>query len=270
MPSEKTTRSNVNEEKIVQGCMKQLNENFNEKFSLIIKEAIKKIEVKYNEQIDALKLEIQEVKSSQEFICANYDNLKKNYDSLCKENVRQAEEIKQLRSSSEDLEKQTEIEASKRDQLEQYGRRQNLEFHGVPEKEDENPTDVVIKLCKSIGANIERKDVSIAHRLPKKKNAEKPPAIIAKFISTEVRNLIYKKRVQAKNLSQQDLPIAGMSKLYINENLTQARMRLLWKTKQAVKDIYQFVWTRNGNIYVRRNSESEAIAIGNEFDISEL
>jgi len=38
----------------------------------------------------------------------------------------------------------------KLNQLKQYGRRLNLEFEGVPQCEDENVTDIVMKLTKSM------------------------------------------------------------------------------------------------------------------------
>jgi len=42
-----------------------------------------------------------------------------------------------------------------------------------------------------------------------------------------------------KDLNEDDLPVPGMKKkeMYINENLTQARKRLLWLTKQAAKKL---------------------------------
>ena len=271
MPNEKVTRGNACEERIMQNCIRQLNEKFDERFNLKLKEAIDELTLKHEDELEALKVEIKEIKTSQEFICANYDNLKKEYDLLRNQNKQQADEIQKLRSNSKDLEKQSEVELNKIDQLEQYGRRQNLEFHGVPEEKDEDPTEIVMKICNTIGVSLERKEVSIAHRLPKKRNEDKPPAIIAKFISAETRNNIYKKRKQSRNLDKNIFPIAGMMNLYINENLTQSRKRLLWKTKQAMKcKDYQFIWTRNGKIFVRREATSDAILIESEYDICKL
>jgi len=39
-------------------------------------------------------------------------------------------------------------------QLEQYGRRLNVEFKGVPKYEDENVTDIVIKLTKKLEVDV--------------------------------------------------------------------------------------------------------------------
>ena len=62
-----------------------------------------------------------------------------------------------------------------------------------------------------------------------------------------------------------------MKKLFINENLTQERKRLLWLTKQTAKNLnYTYIWTMNGKIYVRKNEDSSSFIIHNENDLSKL
>ena len=36
-------------------------------------------------------------------------------------------------------------------------------------------------------------------------------------------------------MESKDFPVEGMTKLFVNENLTKTRKRLLWKTKPAAK-----------------------------------
>ena len=62
-----------------------------------------------------------------------------------------------------------------------------------------------------------------------------------------------------------------MENLYINENLTQRRKRLFWLTKQKAKELgYSFIWTNNGQIYVRETEESEKMHIKFENDLDKL
>jgi len=70
-----------------------------------------------------------------------------------------------LRVDSVLLEKKSESESAKLDEIDQYNRRQNLEFHCVPLVKGENTVDMVVKLSISIGVEIEPKDISTAHRL---------------------------------------------------------------------------------------------------------
>ena len=55
------------------------------------------------------------------------------------------------------------------DNLEQYGRRENLEFEGVPQVQNEDTTEVVIKIAEKLNINLNENDISIAHRLPTKR-----------------------------------------------------------------------------------------------------
>ena len=264
----------MSEDRLVQSCIQKVNENLKEQMKQMVKEAVTIQLTTQKEEIDALKAEINELKTSQEFICSNYDNLKTEYDSLLRENKKQPEELRQLNTHSEVLEKQSESEAMKLDQIEQYGRRQNLEFHGIPETESEDVTNIVVDISKVLGVYIGKQDISIAHRLPAKRHRDKaaePPAIIAKFISAETCNRIYKHRSAARNLNENDFPVAGMSKLYVNENLTQIRKRLLWKAKQMAKERdYAYIWTTNGRILVRKDADTNAIAILCDKDLSKL
>ena len=51
-------------------------------------------------------------------------------------------------------------------------------------------------------------------------------------MNREVHNEIYKNQITPKNMAKEEFPVAGMSKLYDNKNLTNARKKLLWRTKQ--------------------------------------
>ena len=62
---------------------------------------------------------------------------------------------------------------AKLDDLDQYGRRENLEFEDIPYEENKNTTDVVIKLVETFEAEIERFLLSIARCLLRKCNSKR-------------------------------------------------------------------------------------------------
>ena len=70
---------------------------------------------------------------------------------------------------------------SKHDDLEQYPREYNLEIDGIPEVHGEDPEDVVIKLARSIDANVGPEDIDIVHRLKKGTCKRQPNPIIVRF-----------------------------------------------------------------------------------------
>ena len=75
-------------------------------------------------------------------------------------------------------------------------------------------------------------------------------------------NEIYANRFKAKDI--EGFPVDAMEKVFINENLTQRRKKFFWNTKQKAKELgYKFFWTHNGQIYTRKDEESEKIYIKN-------
>ena len=63
--------------------------------------------------------------------------------------------------------------------------------------------------------------------------------------------------------------LKGTTNLFINENLTLLRKRLFWKTEQKVKEAgYKYIWTSNGNIFVKKVDEANPIAVNSEKDLN--
>ena len=80
--------------------------------------------------------------------------MKTENDKLKTINEEQTKELNLLIDCSTDLKQKADAEASKLDGIDQYSRRQNLEFEGVPVSENENVVDVVVKIGKLVGANV--------------------------------------------------------------------------------------------------------------------
>ena len=89
------------------------------------------------------------------------------------------------------LEKQQLKTLSETELLETYNRRDNVKIIGLPEqKSRENykeTAELVIDLAKEMKYNLDPREISIAHRLPKNKGVR---PIIAKFV-LELPKLIY-------------------------------------------------------------------------------
>ena len=125
----------------------------------IYERACKEYQIKYTDEINALKAEIAELSRSQDFISKQYDEiiqlnskkmedfdeLKQKHDSLCTDcsklktdynalklaNEKQTNQLDELMINSADLEKKSNSEVVKLDAIDQYSRRQNLEFLGI-------------------------------------------------------------------------------------------------------------------------------------------
>lgn len=241
----------------------------------LVKEAFENLSSEFSSEIDSLKAEIIELKNSQEFICSKYENLKSEYAEQLKINKKQHDEISQLKSATKEVSELSKSESEKLDSLEQYGRRLNLEIIGVPVSAQEDTNAIVIEVAKNVGVDISSEDISISHRVPSiskpndSKSSDRPPAIIARFMNRSVRNRLYKNRKLTRDIDPNKFSVPGLKYVFINENLTQKRKNLFWQAKQRVKKFnYKFIWTTNGNLYVRKDDDSKQIPIKNMDDLN--
>ena len=84
----------------------------------MVKETLAAMERKHQLEIDALKAEISELKTSLELLCSKYDNLNKKFKKLSKVNKKQREDMIAINKNSADLEKQTNSDSIKIDNIE--------------------------------------------------------------------------------------------------------------------------------------------------------
>ena len=99
----------------------------------IVKETILTVREEQKHELEALKAEICELKSSQEFLSFKYDVLSKEFEKLNKIYKKQREDIAALNVNLADLGKQSNVDSMKIDIIEQYEHLQNLELVSVHE-----------------------------------------------------------------------------------------------------------------------------------------
>ena len=62
-----------------------------------------------------------------------------------------------------------------------------------------------------------------------------------------------------------------LNKLYVNQNLTQRRQRRFRLAKQKAKELdYKFIWTWNGQIFIREDQKRTGLWIEAEYDLDSL
>ena len=254
--------------KEITNLMKEMENNLKD----TINESLKKQEKLFTNKLDQissnLKLQAEKIESiieSQNLLNAEFEIFKKDVSELKKLKI--PNKIESLEKRIEILRNNLNEQEKCRDDLEQVQRRDNLEFHGIPQIQNENTNFIIKSMAKKLNIDLKDEDISTSHRLPSTSNNH--PIIVARFTSRDIRNNIYQKR---KNLiGVRNFEIAGMEKLYINENLTPRRRKLFsmaHKKKTELK--YSFLWTKNGNIFMRKNNASEKIKISCEDDIDKL
>ncbi|XP_070543753.1 uncharacterized protein [Ptychodera flava] len=152
--------------------------------------------------------------------------------------------------------------------LQQYSRRNNIEIHGIPQRNGEDTNDIVVRVAAAVGVDITPSDIDISHRLPSRQNQtqqrHQTPAIIVKFVRRSVRNSIYYARKNLRGQTPNQIRVGdnNTNNIYINENLTPTMKRLFHQVNERRKQLkWRFIWTSNGKIFTRKDETSEVISV---------
>ena len=217
---------------------------------------------------------LTEIKTNMEKLVLDVEFTKGQVDFLVKENkglkskVKYLEEqVKASKKELEDMEQRLDEVEAKHNDLEQYTRKFNLVIHGIPEREEEDNIENVIKLGKLLEVNLYSGDIDIVHRM-KTKSKDKPRPIIARFSNYNAKSKLYKARLNLRNVDLQDL---GAEKIFINENLTAWRAEL-FKEARKVKKKYNNgkTWTVDGKIFLKTDLTAKVLKIDSYEDLKAL
>lgn len=127
------------------------------------------------------------------------------------------------------------------DRQQQYSRRESVRISGVTQESNESPEQLekkVMRVMTDAGVKVKPDDISAMHRAGKPRSG--PKAILVRFVSRRTRAELMKKK---KTLKEKN----GYDRVYINDDLTPLRARLLGyvKTLEGV----QAAWTIDGRIH---------------------
>lgn len=161
------------------------------------------------------------------------------------------------------------------DSLEQYGRRESIRIHGVSDEEDAE------KLIEEIAAEIEKKTAENAdgdHTQSAVQIGLNTYNDIQRchFIGTDRKKVICRFRSYKTRMKflQNKRIINGtkegrFGKLFIAEDLTQMRSRLVWYIKEKFSEKFSNVHTRNGTIKMKitANNDNKWVSVNNPDDL---
>lgn len=229
-----------------------------------LKSFVQSLDSKHKE----LKNEIASIQKSTQFHSERQDDIIKKVESLSTE----IQPIKNIREEVEDLKKQNHQLKAEINANDQRDRLLNLEIVGVTELKDENVLDLVIKVARKVGANILPSDIIQANRVSSRtKQQGRPRVIIAKMHSRLVKDNIISCSRKCR-VTTKDLGLNGEPKpIYVNEHLTVFNKLLLKKCKEIARiKQYQFVWSKHGRIFLRKNDAAPLLQISSEEDMKKI
>ena len=140
---------------------------------------------------------------------------------------------KELNAAFDKVERNSLLLKYELDRQEQYSRRETVKITGLPEEEGEDIEDKVLKLCTKMGCEVKREDISAVHRSGQKQVGENAGGrhrtnrpVLVKFVSRKNKASVMKNK---KNLK--DITDAALKNVYVNDDLTPLRSKLLHKAK---------------------------------------
>ena len=218
--------------------------------------------------------EVMELKSTVYKQKAELSAIKESLDLTTKQRANTEKELAAVRNQLAEKEEEIAELYYLQDRLEQYTRKNSLEFHGVPESAYSSPEEVVLKISEALEVPVGPQDIEISHKLNNKGNHP----IIAKFISHKVKSNLYRVRTKLKSIRMTDLfpgssyaTTTEANRIYINENLTSYRKRIMKKASEKRRDGELLsVWSLDGTIFVKTSPAGRPIKISEPEDLDHL
>lgn len=179
-----------------------------------------------------------------------------NLQQLTNDNDRLSHENGELRARVLNLENEV-------DQIEQYSRRNCARISGIPESTGESTDNIVLDLAKEMKVDLSLAEIDRSHRVGRIITPGRPRQIIVKFTSYRARYKVFSKRRDMKTNPK-------LKNIYVNEDLTYRRNKLLYEARQAVKNKHIIgAWSFDGSIFIKDKQEAK-MKLGSFGDLEQL
>ena len=192
--------------------------------------------------------------------------LSSKYDSLSSSKAEIKSEMNKLRTRLGEISSKVDSVGDALDQVQDYSYQYNIKIVGLPERSNTESaietSSICVNLFKSIGADVNIGDIDIAHRVPSRSQDGRPRPIICKFARRIVKDDVMNRR---KDISKVN------SSARIFDHLTPKQQHILFESKKfKEQNSYQYCWTKNSAVYLRKSSSSRAIRIKSVDDLQNL
>ena len=164
--------------------------------------------------------------------------------------------------------------------LEQYSRRNCLNFTGVPEEKDENAVQLALDLAKMANVKLDRTDIDRAHRIGTPKSAApgrpRPPPrpLVVKYVSYLKREAVWFGRREIKKAKPprgSSLPEASTKDVYVQENLTRAHQEIMYQARQLRRAGKLWAaWSDGCILKVKRTQQAPTVRLRSMADLRQF
>ena len=165
------------------------------------------------------------------------------------------------------------------DSMCEYSYQYNVKIVGMPELSEQESysqtSALCVKLFSDMGADVSLHDIDIAHRVPQRNaTAGAPKPIICKFVRRLSKEAVMARRNDACKANPSSLGFGegvSLSSVRVFDHLTPKMQHVFTEAKKFKgQNNYQFCWTKNSCVYLRKDGSSRALKIRNVADLSRL
>ena len=200
---------------------------------------------------------VQILKQDSQKNTADFINVIEKNKTLEEDNLKLKEQVNILRQELYVTRDDVVVLRTDLDEINQYLRVNNIEIVGLPSP-DENSNDenlVVDFINNNLGYELKADDIDICHEIPSRRK-DKKRVVICKFVRRKSKyDILAAKKIKPK------ITISD-NEIFINEHFSPSNRRLFAIASEKKRQCeYKFLWSRNGQIYLRKNDSSEVIHV---------
>lgn len=221
---------------------------------------VKYLDQKFADQADQLRQ-----------INSKFDTLQKELESQAKKIGSLEEDNKKLRSENKELRFEVDRLSITTQKIDSELRRKNLMIRGIPVTESENLKKVITDLALHLETPIEEsKDIEETFRLPTR-SPDYPGPILVKFTSRTKRDELLSQAFKKKPVLNNIIQDANPTPIYLNEHLSQLAADLVGRCAYLKREgRIEAFRTRKGQVYVKKIAASNFIPVRDRRDLEDI
>lgn len=218
------------------------------------------------EDVRTIKDEMQDLKSSFEFMGTRLDNFSVKLTEV-ENKVSMLEDVQEIIGN---LEKDVLSLKAQLSVSDQRSRLNNVEIKGVPLKKDENLFSIIDAISKKINYTVPKAQINYLYRVPL--HGSKDKALVVSFTNRYTKEEFMAAARASKGLAAPDIGFRdSVRRIYINDHLNAEYKTLLNKAKLLAKEKgYNYIWVKFGKIHVRKNDTSPVFTVSQESDLNKI
>ncbi|CAH2242788.1 jg24152 [Pararge aegeria aegeria] len=235
---------------------------------------------KQNSRLDSLEKHITEIKRQNECIKSTNKEIEKSLGYISDQVSDLQTKIKFLEEDREKLMESCNFLQNKIEIIERNAIKSQIEVRCVPKRITETKRDLfslIQKLSSHLNVELNVCDLRDVQRIPNKRD-QLNSTLIVEFSNTIIKSEFlsaiknYRKNKMGPALNTIHLGLLGYNKpIYVSDSLTSKTRKLFYLSREAAKSKgYEFCWTANDKVYMRKKEGQPYILIQSEEQLAKL